>query len=175
MHKEEAYYNNDGEKMFSRSVHFTGRFHDDKGYSLYAYGNTINSRKKTPFPSDMTKTEIANMVLLSRHLALNSNELVYKSKDKYVPMKRKHIGKAIDLEERQAYRFISKMLKLKMIAKVDVPIMGGTEERYLMNPIYFLNGKHIGDFLYWTFQEQLDKEIPIWAREQYRKRKDGEA
>lgn len=173
MYKEEAFYSRNGEKVRSRITEFVGRFHETKGYSLYAYGNTISGRKSVKFPSALTKNELGNMVLLSRHLAMYSNALVYKSKDKYIPMKRKHIGKVIGLEERQASRFLSKMQKMKMIVKSDVPIMGGTEEQYLLNPLYFLNGKHINDHLYWTFQEQLDEILPKWVKEQYRERKDG--
>lgn len=173
MYKEEAFYNHNGERVSSKVTQFTGRFHDDKGYSLYAYGNTISGRKSVKFPSEMSKVDIANIALLSKHLALNTNDLVYKSKDKYIPMSRKQIGKVIGIGDRQTDRFLNKMSRLQMIVKADVPIMGGTEERYIMNPLYFLNGKHISDYLYWTFQEQLDQHLSLWIREEYRKRKEG--
>ena len=173
MYKEEAVYNSDGEKVRSKITQFTGRFHEEKGYSLYAYGNTISGRKSVHFPKDMSKSEIANLALLSRHLSFGTNALVYKSKDKYIPMGRKQIGTVITLGERQNARFLKRMEALGIIKKVDAPIMGGTEERYIMNPLYYLNGKHISDYLYWTFQEHFERTLPAWVNEEYRKRKGG--
>ena len=45
MYKEITYYNNDGKKVFNRTVSFTGIFHEEKGYALYSFGKTISTRR----------------------------------------------------------------------------------------------------------------------------------
>ena len=170
MYKEEAYYTSDGEKVRSSTTHFTGRFHEDKGYSLYAYGNTISSRISVDFPSGMSKTDIANMMLLSKRLLPNVNVVGYRASKGHKPMNIVQMGNAIGLKERQAYRFIKKMIGLGMMVRAMTPILGGYEVQYIMNPLFFLNGKTISDPLYLLFQPQLDEHLPKWVRDTYKKR-----
>lgn len=170
MHKEESYYNTNGEKVFSRTTRFTGRFHEDRGYLLYVHGQTISSRI-IDFPQVMSKIDIANLSILSRHLQPNTNVLAYRGNKGKLPMDIDRIAKVLNVEERQTKRFIKKMMELHMM-KVTII---GDETRYIINPLYFHNGKSINDSLYWLFQEQLDVHLPKWAIEKYRKRKEGGA
>lgn len=170
MYKEEAYYTNDGERVISRTSHFTGRFNDDKGYSLYAYGNTISSRISVSFPESMSKTDIANMMLLSKKLLPNINVVGYKGSKGMKPMNIVQMGEVIGLKERQAYRFIKKMVSVGMMARSVTPILGGHEIQYIVNPLFFLNGKTISDHLYGLFKEHLNEHLPQWVQEKYRTR-----
>ncbi len=170
MYKEEAYYTNDGERVTTKTTHFTSRFHDEKGYALYAYGNTISSRISVSFPEGMSKTDIANMVLLAKKLQPFTNVLGYRGNKGYKAMDIKQMGKAIGLQERQAYRFIKRMTDIGMVARSVTPVLGGHEVQYIVNPLYFMNGKTISDSLYKIFQDQLDKQLPAWVKETYRKR-----
>lgn len=170
MYKEEAYYTNDGERVISKTSHFTGRFHEERGYSLYAYGNTISSRISVSYPSGMSKTDIANMMILSKKLLPNVNVVGYKGNKGYKPMNIVQMGEVVGLKERQAYRFIKKMVSVGMMVRSATPILGGHEIQYIVNPLFFLNGKFISDFLYGLFKEQLDETLPQWVRERYRKR-----
>lgn len=173
MYKEEAVYNNDGEKVYSRSIQFTGRFHDNRGYSLYANGKSINFRLQE-YPPSLNKNDLANLVLLAHHLQLDTNALTYRTNKGKKPMDIERMGKVIGIGERQARRFIKKTMNMGIIKRVAVTTLGGVKTvQYVMNPVYFLNGKHISDYLYWTFQEQLDKVLPVWAKEQYLSRKEG--
>lgn len=160
MHKKESFFNDDGEEVFSRTIHYKGRF-SEKGYSLYAHGKTISRRIGYDFPVGMTKVEIANMDLLAAHLMPTSNIIGYKAKR---PMTLKEIGKVIGAEERQAYRFIKRMMGMEIVAKVD--------DTYIINPLYFFNGKTITDELYWLFCGSVDKHLSPWVRDMYVKRRD---
>lgn len=164
MHKEEAFYNSNGEKVFSRTTRFTGRFHEEKGYSLYAHGKSICSRT-IDFPPGMNKTDIANMVLLSKHLLPETNVLGYRNSKGKQPMALDRIAVTIQTGERQTQRFIKKMM--------DLGLMKRNGQEYVVNPLYFLNGKMISDSLYWLFQEELDLHLTAWVRDTYRKRKEG--
>lgn len=170
MIKEESFYNTEGEKVFSRTTRFTGRFHEDRGYLLYVHGQTISSRI-IDFPQAMSKGDIANLSILSRHLQANTNVLVYRSSKGYMPMNKDRIEKVLNVQEQQARRFLKRMMDLNMM-KLTI---NENETRYFINPLYFHNGKSINDGLYWLFQEQLDVYLPDWAKEKYRKRKEQES
>jgi hypothetical protein len=120
----------------------------------------------------MSKGDLANCYLLAEHLLLNTNTLGYRTKNGNKPMNLARIGEVVGIQERQAYRFFKRMEALRMIAKVDAPIMGGTQTEYIMNPLYFFNGKTIGDFLYWAFNDQLDEHLSQWIRKEYARRRE---
>lgn len=167
MYKEEAYYNNDGERVFSRSVQFTGRFNDTRGYSFYAFGKAINFRIQE-YPAALTKPDIGNLVLLAQHLQLDTNALMYRSNKGKKPMDLERIGAVLGTRERQTHRFIQKMISLGIMKKVAVKNEAAKQIQYVMNPGYFLNGKFISHSLYWTFHKELEKVLPGWVHEKYR-------
>lgn len=174
MHKEIAYYNDDGEKIWNRTTTFRGRFNDDRGYSLYAHGKTINSRKTVEFPSTMNKLQIANMMLLSKHLQLDTNVLVYRTNKGYIPMTVKQIGDIISTQDRQTRRYINKMIQLQLMSRQIVKTMVRNkvhkEIHYIINPLYFMNGKTISDNLYEVFRGSMDKHLPPWVVDKYTNR-----
>lgn len=165
MIKKLSLYTRDGEELFSRVTEFKGRFHEG-GYSVYAHGNTINGRKSASFPKGISKLDLANMLLLSRHLQLNSNVLVYRTSKGYQPMDLARMGRIVGVQERQAYRFYKRMEAAGMMVKTKRPT------QYVINPVYFLNGKTITDELYWIFNDQLKEQLPKWVQDEYKKRKE---
>lgn len=173
MYKQISYINNDGESVHSYAVSFTGRFHDSNGYSLYAYGKTINTRTTVRFPKEMNKSDVANMLFLAVHLQMKTNVLVYRTKKGNVPMKVKQISDVIGTQDRQTQRFLSKMIGLGMMKKVTINATDIKVVRYLINPLFFLNGKAISDELYWLFNEELNKVLPKWVQDEYTKRRDA--
>ena len=172
MYQERILYNSDGEKVKTDTTYFTGRFNDDKGYALYAYGNTISSRIGVDFPPGMNKNDIANMVLLSRKLIPNTNMLGYRGHKRNKPMNTVQIGEVIGLQERQAYRFMKKMVSVGMIKRINAPIMGGHELQYIVNPLYFMNGKFINDELFTTFNDELTIHLPKWVQDKFKLNRD---
>lgn len=174
MYRELAYYNNDGEKIWGKTIQFKGRFNEDRGYSLYAHGKTINSRKTVDFPSDMNKLQIANMMLLSKHLQVDTNVLVYRTNKGDAPMTVKHISSIIGTQDRQTRRFIGKMIQLQLMSRQVVKTMERNKIHkaihYVINPMYFMNGKTISPNLYEIFRGSMDKHLPSWVVDKYQKR-----
>ncbi|WP_338652689.1 hypothetical protein V6B14_12825 [Sporosarcina psychrophila] len=78
---------------------------------------------------------------------------------------RKRIGEVIGIGESQAKRFIKRMTDTGMKVK--------RAKRYYLNPIYFLNGKHVNDELYWLFRTQLNDVLPKGVQDSYVQRRDG--
>lgn len=174
MYKEIAYYNDDGEKIWNRTTSFKGRFNDERGYSLYAHGKTINSRKTVEFPSEMNKLQMANMLLLSKHLKADTNVLVYRTNKGDAPMTIKHIGNIIGTQDKQTRRFITKMIQLQLMSRQVAMTMERNkihkEIQYIINPMYFMNGKTISIHLYEIFRGSMDKHLPPWVKDKYQKR-----
>lgn len=174
MYKEIAYYNDDGEKIWNRTTSFKGRFNDERGYSLYAHGKTINSRKTVDFPSEMNKLQMANMLLLSKHLKADTNVLVYRTNKGDAPMTIKHIGNIIGTQDKQTRRFVTKMIQLQLMSQQVVKTIERNEIHkeihYIINPMYFMNGKTISENLYEVFRGSMDKHLPSWVKDKYQKR-----
>ena len=171
MYKEERFYDNDGKKVMVRTSKLRDKFDEERGFLMYYNGRTVNGLADIPFPETMSKTDIANIAILSRKLVVHSNFLGYRSGGVLKPMGIKQIAKAIGTEERQTHRFIKKMTETGMVAKVTIDTEGSKRVLYLVNPLYFMNGRNINDLLYWAFQEQLDYYMPEWAKERYGERK----
>lgn len=162
LYKKVSIYNTDGEEVHAHTSEFKGRFREN-GYLMYAHGQTISRRTNLKFPESMTKIDMANMDLLSAHLLPNLNVIGYRTKKGNEPMTAKQIGKVIGIEERQTRRFIKKMIEVRMMAKDG--------EQYVVNPLYFLNGKVITDYMYWLFEDHLNEYMTEWVRKTYRERK----
>ena len=73
-------------------------------------------------------------------------------------------GEVIGIGESQAKRFIKRM--------TDTGMMMRKAKRHYLNPIYFLNGKHVSDELYWLFHVQLNDVLPKWVQDSYAQRRD---
>lgn len=160
LYKQIRYINDDGETVYKQDVRFKGRFHDNKGYTLYAHGKTVHGRD-IPFPDDLTPLEIGYLTILSRHLLVDSNIIGKKTKRGTKPYTINEIGDLLGI--RSIYRFMKRMIDMKMIAKDG--------KHYIINPLYFLKGKTISDELYWLFNESIDHHLSQWIRDMYIKRK----
>src|SRR5690606_18625310 len=135
-----------------------------KGYFLYYNGHTINGMSGVQFPPVMNKNDIANLAILSRNLIVHANFIGYRSDDVIKPMKPEQMGELIGTEKRQTYRFLKKMIDNGLMAKVTFETAGRKDTHYLINPLYFMNGRNLNDMLYWAFQKQLDCHIPEWSK-----------
>lgn len=164
MYKKESFYNADGEEVYSKTTQFKGRFRDE-GYMMYAHGQTISRRTSLKFPGAMTKIDIANLDLLAAHLLPITNVIGYRTKKGNQPMSVEQMGKVIGVQQRQAYRFIKRMIDMRMIAKDG--------EQHVINPLYFLNGRIITDRLYWLFEDSLKDHLNEWVQKAYRERGGG--
>ncbi len=164
MYKKESFFNSEGEEVYSKTTQFKGRFRDD-GYMMYAHGQTISRRTSLKLPEGMTKIDMANLDLLSVHLLPNTNVIGYRTKKGNTPMTIEQMGEVIGVQQRQAYRFIKRMIDMRMMAKDG--------EQHVINPLYFLNGRIITDRLYWLFDEPLNEHLTDWVKKTYRERERG--
>jgi len=139
-----------------RTTQYKGHFNDDRGYVAYYNSKTIMSRVDAVYPEGVKDTDIGKMVRLSKHLQPGANYLGYKGNKIIGPMDVVRIGGLIGVGESQTKRFIKRMTETGMIVR--------GMKRYYLNPIYFLNGKHVSDELYWLFHTQLNDVLRSGCR-----------
>ncbi len=143
-------------------------FREDQGYMLFVNKHNVRMFPDVPLPNELNKNDIANLYLLSRGIYGSTNMLAYRGSGNVIkPMAPKDMARTMDLSIDRANRFLRKMIKLGMIAKVDVEIEETVMTQYYMNPIHFFSSKYLPLNLYLLFKEQMDRYIPDWMRKKY--------
>ena len=159
--------NNTGQVMSDNVRHISSAFDDDKGYLFWARKSFAKSFIDVDYPKAMSKMDIANISILSKHMWSNTNMIGYRGSGGAKPYDVLMIGKAVDLKQRQTYSFIKKMMDLGLMARVDIKTDSGIETQYYINPIYFFSGSRIPLSLYLIFRQQLDSVLPGWVRDRF--------
>ena len=160
-----------GEKIRSTEKHFAPAFDEEKGYLFWARKSFTKSFADVDFPPEMNDLEVGRMARLAKKIWSNTNMLGYRGNGGVKAYNLDKIAQILNLQPRQAYRFIEKMIRLGILAKVKIKT-GETEETQLyVNPMYFFSSNRINLNLYLLFHKQLDKYIPEYAKEEYRRQK----
>jgi len=156
-----------GEVVSEKRHHISAAFDDEKGYLLWARKNFAKSFSEIDFPKDMTTLEIGQMTRLSKRIWSNTNMLGYRGSGGVKPYDIDKIAEVLNISSRQAYRFMQKMMKLGIIAKVTVDTEGKKDTHYYINPMYFFSSKRIPLNLYLIFRKQLDAVLPQWVIQRF--------
>jgi hypothetical protein len=167
LERKQVIDNKTGQVMADNIRHISSAFDDNKGYLFWARKSFAKSFIDVPYPKEMSKMDIANISILSKHMWSNTNMLGYRGNGGAKPYDVVMIAKAIELKQRQTYSFIKKMIDLGLMAKVDIKTDNGLETQYYINPIYFFGGNRIPLSLYLIFRKQLDGVLPGWVRERF--------
>lgn len=169
MIKQTRLINSNGEVIKNKVHHIAAAFDEEKGYLFWARKSHAKSFLDTPYPPGMTHTEIGRIAVLAKKIWSNTNMLGYRGNGGVKPYDVEQIGKIIELGPRQAARFIDKMIKVGMMARVRVDSGGKKETQYYINPIFYFSGNRISLNLYLIFKEQLDRVLPEWVKVEYMK------
>ncbi|NMC76538.1 MAG: hypothetical protein GYA60_04510 [Candidatus Methanofastidiosa archaeon] len=165
MTKKVQYLDNEtGEVFFGKTVGVGKRFDPEKGYLFRNQAGGFSQFYDIPFPTDMSDIEIGRMTRLAKQMIERTNMLGYRGNGGIRPHTPQTIAKILNVEERQAYNFIKKMIDLGIMAKVKVESKFQTDIQYYVNPLYYASSNRIPLNLYLLFRLQLDDYIPSWAR-----------
>jgi hypothetical protein len=175
LRKETRYVDEHGVVVKSTSHDLPEAFDDELGYLFWPRKNHAKSYHEVPFPPGMSVVDIGRMTVLSKKIWANTNLLAVRGRGGLRPYTLVDIGRVIGVEERQAYRFVDRMLKLGMMARSKLNIVDVKETHYYINPIYWFSGKRIPLNLYVLFRHQLDLILPKWVIERYGQAKSVEA
>lgn len=153
-----------GEIVAQKQQNIGKRFDPAKGYLFRNQAGGFSQFYDVPFPPDMTDAEIGRMTRLAKKMWGNTNMLGYRGNGGIKPYDIEGIAKVINLQTRQTYTFINKMIDLGILAKVKIESKGITDYQYYVNPLYYNSSNRIPLNLYLLFRQQLDPYIPSWAR-----------
>lgn len=156
-----------GEVVKSNIRHIAAAFDDDKGYLFWARKSFAKSFLDVPFPKSLTPAEIGRLTLLAKCIWSNTNMLGYRGNGGVKPYNIDIMAGKIGLKSRQTHSFITKMIKLGMMAKVEVKAEDRIETQYYINPIYFFSSNRIPLNLYLIFRKQLDEVLPDWVKDRF--------
>ena len=151
-------------KQTSRRIKY---FDDEAGYLFRLNKEAIKTFKGCGLPSDLGEVETARVYRLSLVTHKGSNLICYRSGNVIKAMDNERIAKYLEVSERQASRFVNRMIEKRIIGKVRVRIGHRTETQYYVNPIYFFNGKWLSYNLYFLFKRDLDGILPEWVKERF--------
>jgi hypothetical protein len=167
LQKEVIYYDDEQQILSKHRQFVDNRFDDEKGYLFWTQKHGVKQFSDVPFPIEMTDAEIGTITRLAKCIYKDSNMLAYRGNGGIKPHSMKTIAKELNVTDRQAERFIKKMIELEVMAKGKFEIGGTVEVHYYISPIYFFSGKRINNTLYVLFRNQLDAVLPAWVRARF--------
>lgn len=167
LRKETRIVNEHGVIVSENSFNIPEAFDEETGYLFFPNKNHSKSYHEIPFPAAMSMVDIGRMMVLSKRIWSNTNLLGEAKRGGIQPYGISDIGRVIGVEDRQAYRFVDRMLKLGILARNRVDTEGIKEIQYYINPIYWFSGKRIPLNLYLLFRRQLDALLPPWVVERF--------
>ena len=149
-----------GELMHEKKSYYADSFDEEKGYLFWNRKNFVKMFSDVPFPTTMSKMDIAHMTLLVKKIWSNTNMLGYRGNGGIKPYDVDGISKIIGLQRRQTISFLNKMQSIGMIAESVVKVEDVSERHYYINPIYYFSSNRLPLNLYLLFRVQLDAVLP---------------
>ncbi|MFA4834923.1 MAG: hypothetical protein WC749_02460 [Dehalococcoidia bacterium] len=165
--KTVIYDENTGEKISEKQRYFPPAFDEEKGYLFWPRKNFCRSFHDVEFPSELNDLEIGRMARLAKRIWSNTNMLGYRGNGGVRPHTIDTISEILGMQPRQAYRFIEKMIRLGVLARVKIETEARKETHLYVNPMYFFSSNRIPLNLYLLFRHSLDQHLPTRAIEQY--------
>ncbi len=156
-----------GEVRGGKVRHIAAAFDEEKGYLFWARKSAAKSYMDVPYPKEMSHSEIGKLAILAKHIWSNTNMLGYRGNGGVRPYTAEQIGKLVGLKKYQGGAFLRKMIRLGVMARVEIKSEGRQEIQYYINPIYFFSSNRIPLNLYLIFRDQLNKVLPGWVKERF--------
>lgn len=170
MIKKEVFFDEVTGKIFKTKNNYIGStFDQGKGYLFWNRKNNSKTFKDISFPKEMKWEDIGRITVLTKYVYSNTNMLGYRGNGGVKLYDIKGISKIVELSEKCTNRYINKMIKLGVMAKVKVIVAENEEYQYYINPLYFFSNNWLPLNLYLIFREQLDCVLPKWVIDNYLK------
>ena len=132
------------------------RFDEEKGYLFWNKTSFVKTFQDVPLPKNITKTDIANLFLLSKKIYSNTNMIGKRSNGGIKPLSIPQMAEEIRDTSRHTVTFLNRMISARIIAKVNIHLGKDTVTQYYFNPIYFFSSNRLSLNLYLLFQQDLD-------------------
>jgi hypothetical protein len=159
-------------EIYSENIrHISAAFEEDKGYLFWARKDFARSFLDIDFPQQMTFDDRGRMATLAKKMWGKINMLGYRGHGGAKPYNEDKIAAIVGLSPARGKRFINKMVRLGVIARVEVKSENKVDVQYYINPIYFHSGNRISLNLYLIFRKQLDYYLPEWVKQKFNEKK----
>ena len=168
MHKVTNITDDNGVIVNTKKVYFKDMFDEEKGYLFWAQTSFVKTFQDVELPKDITKPDIANLFLLSKKIYSNTNMIGYRGHGSVRPMTIAQMASVIRDTDRHTALFLGRMIRSRIIAKVNVIIGEDVTTQYYFNPIYFFSSNRLSRNLYLLFQKDLDPFVPEYAKQRFR-------
>lgn len=168
MNKVTNIVDDNGVIVSTKKIYFKDMFDEEKGYLFWVQTSFVKTFQDVELPKDITKPDIANLFLLSKKIYSNTNMVGYRSSGGIRPMTVEQMARVIRDTDRHTALFLNRMLKNRIIAKVNVIIGEDVTTQYYFNPIYFFSSNRLSRNLYLLFQKDLDSFVPEYAKQRFK-------
>lgn len=135
----------------------------EKGYKFWLCKSPIRSFVGCDLPDSLTAAEKGHMYECSMLLEPTTNMLFHRVNDVRKPLSVAALGKRIHMSPTQCYRFVKKM--------IDLRIMAREQGRLYVSPIYFFRGTYLRAHLFHLFEEDLASVLPQWVVDRFNGRR----
>lgn len=137
-------------------------YDDAKGLLLFPKKVRVSNFPEVGrFPKSLSMADIGRMFLLSQYTVDSTNVLCMRDRKGIRPMDKDDMLKITRLGKRQFWSFWDRVRKGKIIKRVR----NNDKYHYVLNPLYFFNGKWLPVTLYFVFKEEISAHLPQWAIE----------
>ena len=158
----------DGNLCSTKKVYFKDMFDEEKGYLFWNKSSFVKTFQDVELPSNITKADIACLFLLSKKIYSTTNMVGYRGNGSVRPMSIDQMAKVIRDTGRHTIVFLNRMVKNRIMARVEVTVGDETVTQYYFNPIYFFSSNRLSRNLYLLFQKDIDHFIPEYIKQKFR-------
>lgn len=146
-------------------------FDDEKGYLFWNRKSGTRLFDEVRLPKDFSFTEKGMFYDLTLLIFADTNMLAYRGNDNTIkPCDTEYIADYLGVSLRHAQRFMRKLIKHEVVAKVTVEVGKVKQHQYYVNPLYAFDSRWLSLNLYLIFQKQLDRFLPEWVKNEFAKK-----
>jgi len=156
-------------QVFNVKVRTFTNFDNDKGYLFKTKDQATRSFEEFKL-SEYVKdnNDFMRCHLLAEQIYKDTNMIAVRlSTRRTRPMDLEDISRTIGLSYKSTKEFLSKMIKLHIMAERTDIVGDMISVKYYFNPLFFSSKKYINADLYFLFQESLDCHLPGWAKQRF--------
>ncbi|SPF51141.1 hypothetical protein SBF1_50025 [Candidatus Desulfosporosinus infrequens] len=157
-----------GNVVSTKKTYFKDMFDEEKGYLFWNKSSFVKTFQDVELPNEITKSDIANLFLLSKKVYSTTNMIGYRGNGGIKAMDIPQMANVIRDTERHTVLFLNRMVKKRIMAKIEVKIGDDVITQWYFNPIYFFSSNRLSLNLYLLFQKDLDNFIPEYAKQKFR-------
>lgn len=156
-----------GNTVSEKRTKFPDRFDEEKGYLFWNQTSFVKTFQDASLSDSITKIDMANLYLLSKKIYSNTNMIGHRSNGGIRPLSIEQMADVIKDTKRHAVTFLNRMIKERIIAKIDIYLGKDVVTQYYFNPIYFFSSNRLSLNLYLLFQQDLDPLLSQYVRQKF--------